>query len=103
MVSSSKNRKAPSFGKGSAVLLQGVRDKGSLNKTAKDMHMAYSKAWTLIKKVEESLGFELLERYGARGSKLTEKGERFLDLYEEFEKNVENYVEAEFNRIFKGF
>lgn len=103
MVSSSKNRRAASFGKGSAVLLHGIRDNGSLNKTAKEMGMAYSKAWTLMKKVEEGLGFELIERHGARGSELTPKGKKFLELYDDFEQNVENYVEAEFNRIFKGF
>lgn len=102
MIASSKNRKAASFGKGSAVLLHGVRDKGSLNKTAKDMGMAYSKAWTLIKKVEEGLGFELLERDGARGSSLTKKGDEFLEKYDEFEKNVEEFVEKEFNRVFYG-
>ena len=100
MIASSKNRKAASFGKGCAVLLHGVREKGSLNKTAKDMGMAYSKAWTLVKKVEEGLGFELLQRYGARGSSLTKKGNAFLDKYDEFEQNVEKFVEEEFQRIF---
>ena len=68
MIASSADRKGPSFGKGAATLLHGIEENGSLNKTAKDLHMAYSKAWSMIKKVEEGLGFTLIERYGARGS-----------------------------------
>mgnify|MGYP000313093401 CR=1 FL=1 len=80
MIASSADRKGPSFGKGAATLLHGIEQNGSLNKTAKDLHMAYSKAWSMIKKVEEGLGFTLIERYGARGSKLTEEGKKFLEL-----------------------
>ena len=57
MIASSADRKGPSFGKGAATLLHGIEENGSLNKTAKDLHMAYSKAWSMIKKVEEGLGF----------------------------------------------
>ena len=96
----SEDRKGPSFGKGAAALLRGVRDLGSLNKTAKEMHMAYSKAWALMKKVEEGLGFDLLERHGARGSVLTEKGERFLACYERYEKRVEEFAEQAFAEEF---
>ena len=60
MIASSADRKGPSFGKGAATLLHGIEQNGSLNKTAKDLHMAYSKAWSMIKKVEEGLGFTLI-------------------------------------------
>ena len=103
MIASSVDRKGPSFGKGAATLLHGIEENGSLNKTAKDLHMAYSKAWSMIKKVEEGLGFTLIERYGARGSRLTEEGKRVLELYDRFEKDVEEYAEKSFKEIFKDF
>lgn len=103
MISSSEDRKGPSFGRGAAILLRGIEENGSLNKTAKNLHMAYSKAWSMIKKVEEGLGFQLIERYGARGSKLTDDGKKFLELYELYEKDVEDYAEAAFKKTFAEF
>ena len=103
MVSSTEDRKGPTFGKGTAALLHGIEDNGSLNRTAKNLHMAYSKAWSMIRKVEDGLGFKLIERYGARGSKLTEDGAEFLRLYDVFDKKVEAYAEKVFKETFKNF
>lgn len=103
VVTASESRKGPSFGKGAGILLHGIEEYGSLNKTAKVLHMAYSKAWSMIKKVEEGLGFPLIERYGARGSKLTPEGKRFLELYDAFEKDVEEYTQKSFEKTFKDF
>lgn len=69
------------FGRGIANLCSGVREKGSLNAAAKEMGMAYSKAWRIIKDTEASLGVQLLVRDGAHGSTLTEEGARLLDIY----------------------
>lgn len=103
VVTASESRKGPSFGKGAGILLHGIEEYGSLNKTAKMLHMAYSKAWSMIKKVEEGLGFPLIERFGARGSRLTPEGKHFLELYDKFEKDVEDYTNESFERIFKEF
>lgn len=103
VITSSADRKGPSFGKGAAILLRGIEENGSLNKTAKNLHMAYSKAWSMIKKVEEGLGFQLIDRFGARGSVLTEDGKRFLELYDEYEKKVDAYANKEFQKIFGDF
>ncbi|WP_165062370.1 MULTISPECIES: winged helix-turn-helix domain-containing protein [unclassified Adlercreutzia] len=69
------------FGRGIANLCMGVREKGSLNAAAKEMGMAYSKAWRIIKDTEAALGMQLLIRDGAHGSELTEDGNKLLDLY----------------------
>ena len=63
----------------------------------------YSKAWGITKKVEGGLGFQLIDRFGARGSKLTDEGRLFLDLYEEYEKKVEDYAEKTFQEVFRDF
>lgn len=69
------------FGHGTAQLLQGIRELRSLNRAAKRMGMAYSKAWKSIRSTEDHLGFQLIERKAQHGSELTEQGERFLDYF----------------------
>ena len=69
------------YGFGIAGLCSGVREFGSLNAAAKDMGMAYSKAWRIIKDTEAALGIQLLNRDGAHGSELTEEGNKLLDSY----------------------
>lgn len=49
------------FGPGVAGLMQLVRERGSLAAACQEMHMAYSKAWKIIHKAEEDLGFPLME------------------------------------------
>lgn len=58
----------------------------SLNLATKEMGMAYSKAWTILKSAEEALGIRLLYRMGGNGSVLTKEGEELLEVYEEAEK-----------------
>jgi molybdate transport system regulatory protein len=76
------------FGPGPARLLRGIEKTGSLNQSAKAMGMAYSKAWKVLGAVESQLGFPLIERKGPKGSSLTDRGRRFLALYSEIEKAV---------------
>ena len=103
MIAATADRKGPSFGKGAAALLKGVDEFGSLNRTAKEMGMAYSKAWSMLKKVEEGLGFALIERHGARGSELTDEGRKFLELYGQYEQLIEDYAEKTFREVFADF
>ena len=88
------------FGHGSAALLHGVVETGSLNMAAKRLGMAYSKAWRLIKDAEEELGIKLLHRDGARGSTLTEEGAAFLKNYDELVRNLHEYANSQFAQFF---
>ena len=81
------------FGHGVAQLCQGVKDMGSLNRAAKSMGMAYSKAWRIMKDTENALGIKILNRDGAHGSTLTEQGRELLDAYYEVEKAVQTAAE----------
>ena len=88
------------FGRGVANLCLGVREFGSLNAAAKDMKMAYSKAWRIIKETEAALGMQLLNRDGAHGSTLTEDGNKLLDAYVEVDKKLQQIAEEEFAKRF---
>ena len=55
-------RQDKSFGPGPMRLLRGVEEGGSLHQAAEAMGMSYSKAWTLLRKLEKEWGFTLLDR-----------------------------------------
>ena len=63
------------FGRGVADLLHGVKEYHSLNQATKEMGMAYSKAWRIVRQAEKTLGMPLLVRMGKNGSVLTPDGE----------------------------
>jgi len=94
-----KNSEEGTFGKGIATLLRGIQDYGSLNASAKKIHMAYSKAWRIVNEAETGFGFELINRDGARGSTLTPEGKKLLDAYEKLETMGNEYLEAKFREI----
>lgn len=98
-VESRKENEGSAFGHGTAALLEGVKEYGSLNRAAKEMGMAYSKAWKSIKKTEECLGFELMERKAQHGSVLTDKGEEFLIVF----KNAEEEAQAAAQKVLDKF
>lgn len=89
------------FGRGIAALCDGVRETGSLNAAAKNMHMAYSKAWRIIKETEAALGVQLLHRDGAHGSSLTEECTALLDAYQEVEQKIQASSEQVFKEALK--
>jgi molybdate transport system regulatory protein len=72
----------PIFGTGICQLLVRVDSSGSLRCAATEMGMAYSKAWQVVHRAEEHLGFALIYRQvgGKRGggSKLTDDGRRLV-------------------------
>lgn len=88
------------FGRGVATLCLGVREKGSLNAAAKSIHMAYSKAWRIVKETEAALGMQLLDRDGAHGSTLTADGDKLLDTYLALDAKLQANAEKEFAKHF---
>ncbi|MDD2568828.1 MAG: LysR family transcriptional regulator [Clostridia bacterium] len=93
------------FGIGIADLMHGIQQYGSLSKAAEEMGMAYSKAWKILRRIEDYLGFQLVFRQVGRGcgSSLTAKGEDFLNRYDAFVKDMENAAAAYFHLHFDGF
>ncbi|WP_303250241.1 winged helix-turn-helix domain-containing protein [uncultured Slackia sp.] len=87
------------FGRGVAQLCRGVDRTGSLNKAAKEIGMAYSKAWRIIKHTEEAFSMQLLDRNGAHGSTLTDEGKALLDAYERLEQDIERFAQERIEAI----
>ena len=76
------------FGHGCVLLLQGIAREHSLNRAAKSMGMAYSKAWRITKESEAALGFALLDsstggKHGG-GASLTPEASALLARYDAY-------------------
>ena len=66
--------------------------------------LAYSKAWEMINRLEQNLGYRIVERQrggkGGGGTSLTPEGERFLLAYQEFEEAIHQMTQEEFRKRF---
>jgi|GEM_PF-347993 len=84
------------FGDGPCDILVRIDHFGSLKKAAEDMNMSYSQAWKLINKIEDNLGFKLIEkRVGGRaggGSELTEKGRKLMNDFLSFRREIHDHI-----------
>jgi molybdate transport system regulatory protein len=92
------------FGDGPCELLMRVEKTKSLHEAASHMGMAYSKAWCLIRTMEERLGFALLNRkaggQSGGGSLVTPEGKALMEHYEVFRKDVQGAMEKIYRRHF---
>jgi len=92
------------FGDGPYELLKQVEVTRSLHQAANQMGMSYSKAWRLIRTLEERLGFVLLERktggLSGGGSQVTSKGKTLMNHYKRFRKEVEKDLEKIYRKHF---
>lgn len=92
------------FGRGPMELLKKIDELGSLRKASIHMNMSYSKAWNLIKDLEESLSLEILEKkIGGQqggGSSLTEEARALIDTYSNFLEEVDSSLNKIFEKHF---
>ncbi len=94
------------FGAGPYELLKRVDQAKSLHQAARQMGMAYSKAWRLISSIEQRLGFPLLERKAGGnsggGSWVTPQGKDLMKRYRAFQKDVKASLEKIYRTHFSS-
>jgi molybdate transport system regulatory protein len=94
------------FGPGGFELLRRVEQMGSLNQAAKSMAMSYSKAWRVVRDVEERLGVSLFERRiggpGGGGSSLTDEARSLLARYGALQAEADDLLLFLFAKHFSG-
>lgn len=93
LIISCKEEFSDGFGPGTAALLRGIQMTNSLNQTAKNMGMSYSKAWKSIKATEKAIGVTFIERRGVNGSCLTTEGEAILNIFDKAQSAAQKAVE----------
>ncbi|MCR5636834.1 MAG: LysR family transcriptional regulator [Clostridiales bacterium] len=95
------------FGPGIALLLHRINEHKSLRSAAISMGMAYSKAWTILKSSEKSLGFKLLNStIGGKnggGAMLTEDAKAILAAYDEYCAELKKYADKLFDKKFSFY
>lgn len=100
------DREDKCFGPGVVYLLKHIQECGSIRRASQTMNMAYSKAWSILNKAEESLGFPLLVRTAGGktggGTQLTPEGKAFLQQYEAFHAKVNEFAQKTYNEMFAG-
>ena len=100
-------RDAKCFGPGVAQLLARVELYHSLRGAALSMEMAYSKAWTIIRRCEAELGFPLLVyTTGGRnggGASLTPEAKRILSAYDRYCQRLQAVSGELFQEEFREF
>ncbi|MBR0444354.1 MAG: NTP transferase domain-containing protein [Clostridia bacterium] len=93
------------FGPEQRGLLLAVKSKGSVRAASDAVGVSYSKARNMIRRMEKELGFMLVERTqgGVSGgcSRLTESGERFLEIFAGYEQAVSDYAGEVFDSCFQ--
>lgn len=92
------------FGDGPYELLERVKQTKSLNQAVGQMGMSYSKAWRLIRALEQRLGFPLLERkVGGQlggGSWITPQAKELMNHYQKFRRDVEKGLNKIYQKHF---
>lgn len=99
-----KNDNGIFFGPGPARLLAEIERGRSLKQAARQMGMAYSKAWRILRNAENQLGFPLLMKkrggVGGGGSSLTKDAEKLLKQYQAFQGAVALEADGLFRQYF---
>ena len=86
------------------LLLYLIADSNNMRTACTCSGIAHSKAWDMINRLEQNLGYRIVERQrgGKSGgsTRLTEQGEEFLVAYHDFERAVHQFAQNEFQKRF---
>lgn len=95
------------MGIGVLWLLKRVGSLGSLRAAAASLGISYSKAYAMVRNLEKQVGVPVVDRKrgGAdhEGSSLTDFGERFLNLYDTFQKEAKQLLVKPFDTFSREF
>ena len=84
------------IGPGKIELLERIRDAGSISAAARDMHMAYRRAWLLVRGLNDSFRSPVVETAkggsGRGGAGLTALGEELVARYRRMERDANDAV-----------
>jgi molybdate transport system regulatory protein len=87
------------LGYGRIVLLERIREHGSITKAAKSMAMSYRHAWELVDSMNRQSSEPLVELAtggkGGGGAGITEEGEKFIGLFWKLYADFQDFLEKE--------
>ncbi|MEN9701837.1 MAG: hypothetical protein RIR55_1174 [Bacteroidota bacterium] len=87
------------FGKGPLQLLALIQQTGSINEAAKQMELSYKKAWTIIQRINEVTGAEIIiTKSGGNkggGAQLTPAAIDLMKKYQQLVAKFTSFMEKE--------
>jgi molybdate transport system regulatory protein len=91
------------LGYGRIVLLERIREYGSINQAAKSMEMSYRHAWDLVDSMNRQAVKPLVETAtggkGGGGAKLTKYGERMIEHFWGLDDRFRRFLEGEITSL----
>jgi molybdate transport system regulatory protein len=91
------------LGHGRVVLLERIREYGSITKAAKSMEMSYRHAWDLVDSMNKQAKRPFVELAtggkGGGGARVTEEGERAIQLFWKFSEDFEAFLKQEQGKL----
>ena len=95
-----KSRGEAFIGRGPVQLMEKIDRMGSIRSAASDMKMSYSKAHSLIRGIEESLGRPIVEKSaggsGGGGTVLKPGAKKIIKNFLKLEKDIKEYARLKF-------
>ena len=86
------------------MLLHLVEDTRSVRDACSLMQISYSAAWNMLNRVEEDLGYPLIERIRGgstgSGSMLTQKGKALMEAYDRFTDHLNREAKTLYSKMF---
>ncbi len=91
------------IGYGRVVLLERIREHGSLTKAARSMEMAYRHAWDLVDSMNRQAKEPLVELAtggkGGGGARVTAAGERAIRVFRKFHEDLQAFLKREEKKL----
>jgi len=91
------------MGDGKWQILKAIEKNGSLMAACEALGLTYRRTWGDLKKIEEQLGFQLLDK--SRGGKdggtstLTPEGKRLVEAFDDFHSRVDGVIQMAFKEF----
>jgi molybdate transport system regulatory protein len=91
------------LGNGRVVLLERIREHGSITKAATSMQMAYRHAWDLVDSMNKQAKRPFVELStggrGGGGARITEDGELAIQLFWKFSEDFKRFIAREQKKL----
>lgn len=98
-----ENENGPFVGYGRVVLLEKIKETGSITEAARQMKMSYRQAWELVDEMNKKSKKPLVERIiggkGGGGTKVTSEGEKLIRNYWKLHNNFVQFNESEAQKL----
>ena len=98
-----ETRQGTFLGTGRVILLERIREHGSISAAARSMKMSYRQAWQLVQSMNahspEPLVASATGGKGGGGASLTEAGDRAIDLFWTLQADLDAYLQQRAQQI----